>query len=321
VIRVSAGTAACLDLSKSRMDAYPTTVYLLSGNRCLMNCAFCPQGSGGGESFKKLGRITWPAYPWSAVEGALPAAEQKGIERICLQSVRHREGIKPLFELIGRLKSLSTLPLSLSVWISSEEEVRTLFDAGADRISISIDVVNEEAHRKIKGGSLQNRLNLLLRCAEKNPGRMSTHLIRGLGESEYEILAMIDELLQAGITVALFAFTPLKGTPMENQPPPELTSYRRIQAGHYLLREKLACLSSFQFSGGRLVSFGDLDEELIFLLGDGNAFRTSGCPGCNRPYYNERPGRALFNYHRPLNKEEKEKVLRDLRASLSLERI
>ncbi|MFO8192510.1 MAG: radical SAM protein [Bacillota bacterium] len=321
MIRVSAGTAACFGLSNNRMDAYPTTAYLLSGNRCLMNCAFCPQGSGDGESFKKLGRITWPAYPWSAVEEVLPAAEQKGIKRICLQSVRHREGIKPLLELIGRLKGLSTLPLSLSAWISREEEGSVLFDAGVDRISISIDVVNEEAHREIKGGSLQNRLNLLLRCAEKNPGRMSTHLICGLGESEHEMLALIDKLLQAGITVALFAFTPLKGTPMENQTPPEKTSYRRIQTGHYLLQENLSSFTSFKFSDGRLVSFGDLDEELTSLLGDGDAFRTSGCPGCNRPYYNERPGQTLYNYHRPLKKEEKEKALRDLRASLSLERI
>ncbi|MCW3977503.1 MAG: radical SAM protein, partial [Candidatus Bathyarchaeota archaeon] len=25
---------------------------------------------------------------------------------------------------------------------------------------------------------------------------------------------------------------------------------------------------------------------------------TSGCPGCNRPYYNERPGGPLYNYPR-----------------------
>ena len=29
------------------------------------------------------------------------------------------------------------------------------------------------------------------------------------------------------------------------------------------------------------------------------AFRTSGCPGCNRPYYNERPGQIPYNYPRP----------------------
>jgi len=297
------------------MDAYPTTAYLLSGSRCLMNCAFCPQGSGDRESLKKLGRVSWPAYPWSLVEDVLPAAGKKGVKRICLQSVRHREGIGPLLEAIEKVKSLSALPLSLSAWINSVEEAAVLFDAGAERISISIDVVNEEAHRKIKGGSLDSRLDLLLRCAEKKPGRMSTHLICGLGESEEEILSLIDKLLQGGITVALFAFTPLKGTPMESQAPPNIASYRRIQAGHYMLWKKLARFSSFQFSAGRLVSFGMPEEELTGLLGGGEAFRTSGCPDCNRPYYNDRPGRTLFNYHRTLRGDEKEKALRVLTGS------
>jgi biotin synthase len=36
------------------------------------------------------------------------------------------------------------------------------------------------------------------------------------------------------------------------------------------------------------------------VLADGKAFETSGCPDCNRPYYNESPRGVMFNYHRPL---------------------
>jgi len=36
----------------------------------------------------------------------------------------------------------------------------------------------------------------------------------------------------------------------------------------------------------------------------GEAFQTSGCPGCNRPYYNERPGGFIYNYPRPLSAAE-----------------
>jgi len=36
----------------------------------------------------------------------------------------------------------------------------------------------------------------------------------------------------------------------------------------------------------------------------GEPFQTSGCTGCNRPYYNETPGEELYNYPKPLTTEE-----------------
>jgi biotin synthase-related radical SAM superfamily protein len=39
---------------------------------------------------------------------------------------------------------------------------------------------------------------------------------------------------------------------------------------------------------------------------DGEAFCTAGCPGCNRPFYNERPAGPMYNYPRPLTPAEVE---------------
>ncbi len=316
MIRVSAGTAACLGLSSNRMDAYPTTAYLLSGKQCLMKCSFCPQRAGGNNVLNRLGRINWPEYSWDEVAKKLVHAEAEGIKRICLQSVRHTDGIETLVRIVDRLKSSSDLPLSVSAWIGDEREAAALIDAGVERISVSIDVINPETYKEIKGGSLQNRLDLLFSCAGKVPGKMSTHLICGLGESEVEALTLIDKLQQAGVAIALFAFVPLRGTAMEGKEAPPVDFYRRIQAGHYLFREKVVEMDSFKFEQGRLVSFGLPEKDLINSLSDGTAFQTSGCPHCNRPYYNERPGGVIYNYHRTLNKQESEKVLAELLGSL-----
>jgi len=316
MIRVSAGTAACLGLSANQMDAYPTTAYLLSGKQCLMKCTFCPQGTGENEALNRLGRISWPEYSWAQVETALSKAKDKGLERICLQSVRHSEGIEPLSGIVKRLKTITNLPLSLSAWIGDEKEASALIEAGADRISVSIDVINPSAFEKSKGGVQGDRLDLLLRCAGKFSGRISTHLICGLGETEFEALKMIERLLQAKITIALFAFVPLKGTAMENLQPPPVDSYRRIQAGYYLINQGEADFKSFEFENGRLVSYGVPEKNLVDILADGSAFQTSGCPGCNRPYYNERPGGVIYNYHRPLDKPECETALGELLGSL-----
>ena len=316
MIRLSAGTAACMGLSSNRMDAYPTTAYLLSGKHCLMKCSFCPQGVGGNQILNRLGRINWPEYSWNEVEASLAQAEEKGIERICLQSVRHTDGIDTLLEIVGRIKVITTLPLSLSAWIEDEDEAAELVDSGVERISVSLDVINSNAHERIKGGLLHKRLDLLLRCAEKLPGRISTHIICGLGETEAEALSLIERLLQAGVTPALFAFTPLKGTPLADADPPQIDSYRRIQAGFFLIQKKIVDGTSFKFENGRLISFNLPKNVLVKVLADGKAFQTSGCPGCNRPYYNERPGGIIYNYHRQLNTLECETNLKELFDSL-----
>lgn len=316
MIRISSGSAACMGLSANRMDAYPTTAYFLSGNSCLMNCSFCPQGSGNHQTFNRLGRINWPEFSWAEAEKGLRQAEGKGIRRVCLQSVRHTGGIAILTGLIKQVKDMTGLPLSVSAWIGDQEEAEALIEAGAERISISLDVVNPQIHDQIKGGSLKERLDLLLNCARRLPGKMSTHLICGLGESEKETLQLIDQLTKAEISTALFAFVPLKGTGLENFSPPPVDSYRRIQAGRFLLNEKLSDFKSFKFAKGRLVSFGISESQLEQHLSTGAAFQTSGCPDCNRPFYNERPGGIIYNYHRALNDYEKKAALKVLFDSI-----
>jgi len=299
------------------MDVYPTTAYFLSGSSCRMGCSFCPQGTGNNAVLDRLGRVNWPEFSWESVKEGLRQAEKNGTRRICLQSVRHDEGVEPLLQLVNSFKEISNLPLSLSAWIKDQEEAAALFKAGVERISVSIDVVDPDLYRTYKGGDLEERLGLLQECAGNLPGKMSTHIICGLGESEKEALGLINRLVKAGVTIALFAFVPLKGTPLEGGSPPPVESYRRLQAGFYLLKEKIAEFESFEFNDqGRLLSFGIPKSKLRKRLYPGDAFQTSGCPGCNRPFYNERPGGIIYNYHRPLNKIEKETGLELLLKSL-----
>jgi biotin synthase len=65
----------------------------------------------------------------------------------------------------------------------------------------------------------------------------------------------------------------------------------------------------FEFnSKGEIVSFGYSIQELKRAL-EPSAFQTSGCPGCNRPFYNERPSSRMYNYPKTLsNKEFEEEI-------------
>lgn len=319
MIRLSLGTAALLGLVRLQVDSVPTTAYLLHGESCSRSCTFCPQGRESGGQKGRLGRVTWPSFPRDQVFAGLQRAARQGLQRICLQAVCEAGGSAALAGLIRLLSEAVNLPLSLSAPVHSTDEAALFFKEGADRISIAIDGASEEIYARHKGGSFQKGLRLLQECARLWPGRMSTHLICGLGESEEEVAALLDLLIREKITVGLFAFTPLKGTPLEGHPPPEPASYRRLQALHYLFRYGYLSWEDLCFKKGRLISFGIDEATMQCLLEDGEAFQTAGCPGCNRPYFNERPGGFIYNYPRPLSDSERAAALSLLSAATPID--
>lgn len=304
-IRVSSGTAAVLGLKSIRVDAAPTTAYLMAGERCAHACAFCPQSRDAGSRGDLLSRVTWSEYDEGVVAGEIgKAVRGSHLKRVCFQVVHSKEGLDEARSAMERLRGESDIPVCVSSVLGTIDEVGGLLAMGADRVSIPLDAATEEVYRRTKTGSFQRTLDLIREAAKAYPGRISTHLIAGLGESEEDCVRRIAEMVELGVTVGLFAFTPVRGTRLEGYPQPGLASYRRIQAAHYLVREGLVRLPEIGFGDGRIVRYGvDLTQLREYLAG-GKAFRTSGCPDCNRPYYNERPGGVFYNYPRPLTEEE-----------------
>ncbi|MGC9346278.1 MAG: radical SAM protein, partial [Candidatus Bathyarchaeales archaeon] len=63
---------------------------------------------------------------------------------------------------------------------------------------------------------------------------------------------------------------------------------------------------------GRINDFGVDKKVLMRVVQTGEPFLTSGCPNCNRPYYNEKPSGPIYNYPRPLTRKEMAQVTREL---------
>ncbi len=186
------------------------------------------------------------------------------------------------------LKQLN-IPISVSVRAQNLHEITSYFDNGTDRIGIAIDVPNERLFRKIRGGDLKGLLKLIEEASNLFPGRISTHLIVGLGETDRELVETIKRMHELRVMVGLFAFTPIKGTQLENHVSPSLERYRKIQMARWLILHNQA--DSIIIDGDWIKGFKDLPED------HQKAFLTSGCPDCTRPYYNERPGGRLYNVH------------------------
>lgn len=316
--RASSGTAAVLGLCRMSLDVAPTTAYLMLGGRCARDCAFCTQARTSRADDAALSRVLWPEFPASSVAEAVARAHARGdLQRACFQVTVARDHIARTCHAVAELAADTPVPICVSAAPADLGDVAALLDAGAERVSIALDAADEATYRRVKGSSWQTARELLRRAAERFPGRIATHLIVGLGETEEQMLRTVAWAAELGVSVALFAFTPVRGTALEGVAPPPVDSYRRVQVGRWLLVDRLQRLDALEFDGaGRVVSYGLSVGELARALSDGAAFRTSGCPGCNRPYYNERPGGVLYNYPRTLTAEEARRETDLLLASL-----
>lgn len=312
-INVSIGTVGVLGLADVPMETAPTTAYLMLGGRCAMNCAFCAQARESSANALNLSRVTWPEYDMDAVvEGLVAAAQDGAIKRACIQVTVGRNSFDRTLEVARAIKRrLPDLPLDAAILPQDMEQAETLLEAGLDHIGVGLDAASPEVFERVKGRHWERVWSLIQGVARRHPGRVSVHLIVGLGETERDVVHVVQRCQDLGVTVGLFAFTPLNGTPLGRRPQPRLAVYRRMQVARHLICVKGVRSDGFRFSpDGELVDFG-LDD-LDALLADGEAFRTSGCPDCNRPFYNERPGGVMYNYPRPLSREEAAKAIVEL---------
>ncbi len=308
MIRVSVGTAGVLGLTQVPMDVAPTTAYLLVGGRCTMSCAFCAQARESSASDMALSRVTWPEFPLDEVCVRMRQAELRGeLHRCCIQVTASHDGPAHTMEAVHSIRASAGLPLDISILPTDLGQVEALITAGVDRIGFGLDAACERVFHRVKGAHWDRVLWLIEETARRFPGHVAIHLIVGLGETEEEAVSRLFWARDLGATVGLFAFTPLRGTLLAGASPPLLGQYRRVQAALWLIMEQGASPSDLAFGDvhsrpGSLI--GIRIPDWVTLLADSRAFETSGCPGCNRPFYNEHPGGPMYNYPRALSPAE-----------------
>ncbi len=310
-VRLSVGTAIQIGIESGNKDPNFTTAFLMTYHMegCEANCAFCPQAQESTSASDRLSRISWPDYDFSMVIQRWPTLGL--FRRICIQTICYPEVVQDVIEIVSKLRKITKIPISVAIHPIPKDDMFGLKEAGVSSIGIALDASTPELFEEIKGKhrgaayrweshriGLENALQIF------GKGNVTTHLIVGLGETEKEAADFIIEMYETGVSVGLFAFTNIKGTSLENRSPPNLSSYRRIQVVRHLV--SLGVLESEQINenaDGRISI--DIDNETLReALSSGEAFQVTGCKGCNRPFYNERPRGPMYNYPRRLNEEE-----------------
>jgi lipoyl synthase len=322
-IRVSVGTAIVLDLLEGKLDAQPTTAYLMTfrTGKCTSNCGFCPQALTSKSNAELLSRVSWPALPTPNLLTALTAKTKEGkIKRVCIQALNYPEVFGHLEAIVKEIKKSSAVPVSVSCQPLHSQNIELLKKAGVDRLGIALDAATKVIFDKVKGKSAggfytwETQFRQLEEAvAVFGKGNVSTHVIVGLGETEKEAAYVIQRCVDIGVLPALFAFTPIRGTALEAKQPPKLDSYRRVQLARHLIVNMKTKIEDMQFDfEGKIIGYGVAFEAIEATVNSGLPFLTSGCPSCNRPYYNERPSGLLYNYPKQPNKVEIEKIKKQL---------
>ncbi len=306
-VKVAFGTGAVLGLWRGQLASPPTTAHFLTyyENRCSANCKFCPQARESTSGLQMLSRVLWPRFEFEKVLVAL-GNNLDEFKRVCVQAVNYPRIVEELCEIIGRIKNVCDLPISVSCQPLGANDMKKLADSGAERVSVALDAATPELFDKIKGDGYtwDGHIEALDNAKAIFGDRVSTHLIVGLGETEEEMARTIQFLHDRGIAIGLFAFTPVTGTPLSSRPKPDVASYRRIQLARFLIVNDMSRAERTRFESGRIVDLGAEKDLLGRAIASGEPFLTSGCPDCNRPFYNESPRGPVYNYPRKLTSKE-----------------
>jgi len=325
VVRVSAASDLVLfqRVSRFHRNAYPMTINLLLyfEDGCKANCLYCGQAREASRRRPRertLIRVDWPIRPLDDVVEALRRLERCGTSvrpcRVCVATITHYRAVEAELEVIHRIRRETSFPITALVTptLFREDEFRELKHVGADRIGIAIDCANPRIFDLLRGRKARgpHRWERYIEGVEEavevfGRGRVGIHIIVGLGETEKDVVELIQWAHDLGAETHLFAFHPEEGSILEGWPRVPIGQYRRVQMARYLIDNEIARAEEMKFNGwGQIIDFGIPKHMLKEIALSGLPFVTSGCPGCNRPWANEHPGEIPRNYPYPPSEEE-----------------
>jgi biotin synthase len=209
----------------------------------------------------------------------------------------------------------------------SRTDVVALRDLGADIFTVALDAATPEIFDRTRGKGVQSPhkwgkyWEILLDARDVfGPQKFGAHIIVGMGETEYDVLQLVQRLVDLGGHSHLFCFFPEKGSLMDHLPATPRDQWRRVQLARYLIDYRGVRVEQMSFDdAGRVSNYGLADAELAEVIDAGIAFRTSGCPGkfqddisaCDRPYGDSPPSNIASYPFQPRKKDLK-KIRRQL---------
>jgi biotin synthase len=341
-VQMSTAAAITLGIMQGRMYRCECTrclnLLLTYPEGCRANCAYCGlarhREAERDYADRNFIRVDWPAVP---LEETIAIVARDGAKspfhRMCISMITHprsdADTVTVLKRWTGKIDP-SAIPVSIlsNPTTMTREDVKRLRDLGADIFTVALDAATPALFDRTRGRGVQSPhtwrkyWEILMDAREIfGPQKFGAHIIVGMGETEHDVLTLVQRLVDLGGHSHMFCFFPEKGSLMDHLPATPRDQWRRVQLARYLIDYRGVRVDQMTFDdAGRVSDFGLAPAELDDVIDTGIAFRTSGCPGkfaddisaCDRPY-GDSPPSDIASYPFQPNARDLGKLRRQLR--------
>jgi len=336
-VQLSTAAAITLGVMQGNMHRCSCTrclnLLLTYPEGCRANCAYCGlarhREADRNYADRNFIRVDWPAVPMAQIVDIVARdGANSPFHRMCISMITHPRSDA---DTVSVLKAWTervdpnSIPVSIlsNPTTMSRDDVVALKDLGADIFTVALDAATPEIFDLTRGKGVDSphtwrKYWEILNDARDvfGPNKFGAHIIVGMGETEHDVLSLVQRLVDLGGHSHMFCFFPEKGSLMDHLPATPRDQWRRVQLGRYLIDYRGVRVENMQFDdAGRVKDFGLPKSELDAVINEGVAFRTSGCPGkfaedisaCDRPY-GDSPPSNIASYPFQPNKRDITKI-------------
>lgn len=344
-VQISTAAAITLGLMPGKMHGCGCTrclnLLLTYPEGCRANCAYCGlarhREADRDYADRNFIRVDWPAVPMDQIiEKVAKDGAETPFHRMCISMITHprsdADTVTVLKAWTDRIDP-ATVPVSIlsNPTTMTRGDVQTLKDLGADIFTVALDAATPDIFDRTRGKGVDSPHSWkkyweILDDARDIFGdqKFGAHIIVGMGETEHDVLTLVQRLVDIGGHSHMFCFFPERGSLMDHLPATPRDQWRRVQLARYLIDYRGQRVENMTFDDeGRVSNFGLKQSEIDDIINQGIAFRTSGCPGkiqedisaCDRPYGDSPPSNIASYPFQP-----KPSDLRKIRYQLNMER-
>jgi biotin synthase len=289
---------------------------------CRANCAYCGlarhREADRDYADRNFIRVDWPAVPMAEIIDIVAKdPDASPFHRMCISMITHPRSEEDTFTVLKQWTDRinpDAIPVSIlsNPTTMNREDVQRTKDLGADIFTVALDAATPEVFDRTRGKGVQSPhkwskyWDIMLDARDIfGPEKFGAHIIVGMGETEYEVLNLVQELVDLGGHSHMFCFFPEAGSLMDHLPATPRDQWRRVQLARYLI----------DYRGVRV-------DQMKFNI----AFRTSGCPGkfqedisaCDRPY-GDSPPSDIASYPFQPQKKDLKKIRKQLDIPVRVE--
>jgi biotin synthase len=234
---------------------------------CPEDCKYCPQSAHFNVDIKKE-----KLMDFSDLKTAAFKAKKNGADRFCMSAAWKKLNDGPeLDSVLDMIKEVKSLGLEACVTLGSVSysQARKLKEAGLDAYNHNIDTSPDFYKKIISTRTFEERLETIKNISDAGISVCCGGII-GMGETwedRAKMLEVLVNLTPPPESVPLNALVPVKGTPLENQPPVNPLEMVRMVATTRIVLPK----TRVRLSAGRK-NFSNETQLLCLLAGANSIF-------------------------------------------------